>query len=107
MDWQKERDTTKTSYVLQKKNDFPAVRHTQHSGYGLRHIDSKIKSLLKMKREVQESRMSQTCVDVGRTVGGAVGVATQLLDLPDDCLHHIISFLYMPWDVLNLGLTDV
>jgi hypothetical protein len=49
-----------------------------------------------MKREVQESRLE---------VASACGT-TQMLDLPDDCLHHILSFLSSPSDVLNLGLAD-
>lgn len=64
--------------------------------YGIRSIDSKIKSLLKMKREVQEIRPHSD-----------VGGATRILDLPDDCLLHIVSFLCMPLDVLNLGQTGM
>lgn len=76
------------------------VRRAQHSGYGIRNIDSKIKSLLKMKHQIWESRL-QLHADVD------VGGATDMLDLPDDCLHYIVSFLIAPRDVLNLGLTSM
>lgn len=71
------------------------MRKTQFSGFGLRNIDSKIKSLLKMKQQLQESPVEPT------------RATTQLLDLPDDCLYLILSFLSSPKDVLNLGVTNL
>ena len=73
------------------------VRKTQVTGYALRNTDSKIKSLLKMKHQLQDSQLRPAV-----TMGGA----TQLLDLPDDCLYLITSYLTNPKDVLNLGETN-
>lgn len=50
-----------------------------------------------MKRQVQEAEL--------QAVGETVDVATEILDLPDECLCYITSFLTAPMDVLNLGLT--
>lgn len=74
------------------------VRKTQVTGYGLRNIDSKMKSLLKMKRQLQESQLELTTTSVEGSI--------QMLDLPDDCLYLIISYLSNPKDVLNLGETN-
>lgn len=68
-------------------------RRTQYSVFGVRKIDGKIKSLLKMKCHLQEAQMR---AGIGNT---------RLLHLPDDCLHLIISHLHNPRDTLNLGMT--
>ena len=87
--------TTRHKMITKSWLFYQSVRHAQHTVYGIRNIDSKIKSLLKMKREVRESQLQHD-----------VGGATRLLDLPDECLLHITSFLCTPQDVLNLGLAD-
>ena len=73
------------------------VRKSQVSGYGLRNIDSRIKSLLKMKHQLRDSQLQPTTVASG---------GTEMLDLPDDCLYLIMSYLTSPRDVLNLGQTN-
>ena len=65
------------------------------TGYGVRSVDNKIKSLLKMKRQLQDPQLQPG-------VGGM-----ELMQLPDDCLYLIISHLPEPRDLLNLGLANL
>lgn len=76
------------------------------SGFAIRNVDSKIKSLLKMKQKLQDFEKG---LEGSPSVEGSPSgqSALQLLHLPDDCLHHIISFLTHPKDVLNLGQTNM
>ena len=77
----------------------PSCMHThtgrrhQFTGVAVRGTDTKIKSLLKMKRQLIEL--------LNKPYGGP----GDLCKLPDDCLRHIISHLSDPKDVLNLGQT--
>jgi len=68
-------------------------RRHQFAGIAVRGTDTKIKSLLKMKRQLIEL--------LNKPYGGP----GDLCKLPDDCLRHIISHLSDPKDVLNLGRT--
>jgi len=68
-------------------------RRHQFTGVAVRGTDTKIKSLLKMKRQLIEL--------LNKPYGGP----GDLCKLPDDCLRHIISHLSDPKDVLNLGQT--
>ena len=68
-------------------------------GFGVRSIDSKIKSLLKTKKQLQEQMLEHPCpVKPGDM---------EFTKLPTDCLRLIVSHLSHPRDVLNLGQADV
>ncbi len=79
------------------------VRRAQFTGYGVRNVDSKIKSLLKMKQQLRESQLQLHTMSSEASSCGA----TEMLHLPDDCLLHVVSYLYDPRDVLSVGLTNM
>ena len=68
-------------------------------GFALRSTDSKIKSLLKAKKQLQEQMLELPCP---YTAG-----EMEFTKLPTDCIRLIISHLSHPRDVLNLGQADV
>ena len=79
------------SVCLHKHKHAHSGRKRQFTGLAIRNTDTKIKALLKMKRQLTEV--------LHQSYGGYGNIS----ELPDDCLRHIISFLSHPKDVLNFG----
>ncbi len=77
---------------------FVAVRQNQFSSFGVRNVDSKIKSVLKMKRQLQSSLNEDNRQNI---------LQLELDDLPVDCIQHIATYLTHPKDLLNLGATNM
>lgn len=74
-------------------------RRQQMTGFGVRSIDSKIKSLLIIKKQLQEGVLEHPCPI---TAGDM-----EFTKLPTDCVRLIVSHLSHPRDVLNLGQADM
>ena len=68
-------------------------------GFAVRSTDSKIKSLLKTKKQLQEQML--VCP------GHSSDRSMEFTKLPTDCIRSIVSRLSHPRDVLNLGQTDL
>lgn len=72
-------------------------------GFALRSTDSKIKSLLKTRKQLQEQMLVQPGGGGPSTAEGGM----EFTKLPNDCIRLIVSHLSHPRDVLNLGQADV
>lgn len=68
-------------------------------GFALRSTDSKIKSLLRTRKQLQEQMLVHPC----RVSESEM----EFSKLPTDCVRMIASHLSHPRDVLNLGQADV
>lgn len=68
-------------------------------GFAVRSTDSKIKSLLKTKKQLQEQMLElPTLFSAGDM---------EFTKLPTDCIRLILSHLSHPRDVLNVGQADM
>ena len=65
--------------------------------YWVNVIDTRLKSLSKLKRQLKVC----LCKPYVHPKG-----TLKLLDLPDDCLRKVVSYLSQPQDVLNFGLAN-
>ena len=74
-------------------------RRQHMMGFAVRSTDSKIKSLLKMKKQLQEQMLVCPCPYGDSNM--------EFTKLPTDCMRLIVSHLSHPRDVLNLGQADV
>ncbi|XP_064383055.1 F-box only protein 32-like isoform X2 [Halichondria panicea] len=79
-------------------SSFEKLRQNQFSSFGVRNVDSKIKSVLKMKRQLQSSLNEDNRQNI---------LQLELDDLPVDCIQHIATYLTHPKDLLNLGATNM
>ena len=76
-----------------------ASRKQQFSVFATRNIDSKIKALLKSKKQLQQSLLQ--C-----SVPSAHSSLCDLSSLTSDCLREVVRHLADPRDVLSFGLTN-
>ena len=68
-------------------------------GFAVRNTDSKIKSLLKTKKQLQEQMLELPSPSKAGDM--------EFTKLPTDCIRLILSHLSHPRDVLNVGQADV
>ena len=68
-------------------------------GFAVRSTDSKIKSLLKTKKQLPEQML--------KLISPSSAGDMEFTKLPTDCLRLIVSHLSHPRDVVNVGQTDM
>ncbi|XP_064383008.1 F-box only protein 32-like isoform X2 [Halichondria panicea] len=79
---------------------FEKLQKEQFTSYSVRNIDTKIRTLLTMKEQLNEHLASLK----DQTSSTA---QLELDDLPVDCIQHIAKYLTHPRDLLNLGATNI